>query len=396
MAILKILVINAGSSSIKVSLFDSSRLNEPAALWKASLLFTEGNKAELSVSGKEAGGRVTCASYSEGMSIILNAMGEGVVIDVVGHRIVHGGNYYSDSVVIDDEVVRNLKQCIELAPEHGPANMEGILAARKHLPNALQVAVFDTAFHQTMPESAKVLPGPYEWYEKQGIRRFGFHGISHKYCAGQAAEILGVASKPGERMINCHLGAGASLCAIKNGASVMTTMSFTPLDGLVMKTRSGSIDAGVLLHLMRKSIYSADKLDQALNGESGLKGISGLSGDMRELIQDAGSGNKRAQLALEMFVNSVASNIAALVTCLGGLDALIFTAGIGENSAEVRSMICKKLAFLGVELDEKQNADAAEDKLISASSSQIQCLVIHTREDLLIARECNRLDSKSR
>jgi acetate kinase len=262
------------------------------------------------------------------------------------------------------------------------------------LPEAEQVAVFDTAFHQTMPESAKVLPGPYEWYEKYGIRRFGFHGISHKYCASRVGEIIGDGSGAGgERIITCHLGAGASLAAIKNGVSVMTTMSYTPLDGLIMKTRSGAIDAGVLLHLLRKGIYSADKLNQALNGESGVKGISGLSGDMRELLQFAG-GNKRAQLALDMFVDSVASNIAALIPRLGGLDVLVFAAGIGENSPEIRLAVCKKLAFMGVELDERQNADSAEDKLISASGSKVKCLVVHTREDLLIARECARLVRK--
>jgi acetate kinase len=367
-----VLVINAGSSSVKVSLFDSDKLEDYLPVWKAAENTADTPGAEV-------------------LAKLLKQTPSLDAVEAVGHRIVHGGNFYSDSVVIDDKVVANLKQCIELAPDHMPDNLEGITTARKLIPKAQHIAVFDTAFHQTMPESAKVLPGPYSWYEEHGIKRFGFHGISHKYCSLRAAEILHASGHAAQKMIVCHLGAGASLCAVKDGKSVMNTMSYTPLDGLIMQTRSGAIDIGAAIHLLRKNVYDVNGLDKVLNEESGLKGISGLSGDMQELLQAAQSKNTRAQLALDMFVNSVADNIAALIPRLGGIDALIFTAGIGENSPGIRLLVCKQLEFIDVRLDEKQNASAAEDKLISASGSSIQCLVIHTREDLLIARECMEL-----
>lgn len=419
-----------------MSLFDTHMIESLAveSLWKAQLLFTGKDKAELTTSRlvrktqkqqiqkdpeeqakdqQTTSSSINCASYADGLATMLSMLIDmpnhphGVIasydaIEAVGHRVVHGGPSYSDSMVINDEVVRKLEQYLELAPEHQPANLKGIATARKLIPNAVQVAVFDTAFHQTMPESAKVLAGPYEWYEKYGIRRYGFHGISHKYCSLRAAELLNKDVRD-LRMITCHLGAGASLTAIKNGTSIMTTMSYTPLDGLIMKTRIGAIDPGVALHFLHNGTYNADQLNQLLNEEAGLKGISGLSGDMRELLKavDSSGGtcnrNHRAQLALDMFVDSVAGHIASLIPCLGGLDVLVFTAGIGENSPEVRSLVCKQLEFLGVQLDKQQNKSIAAnsanntDAIISSNQSRITCLVVHTREDLLIARECTRL-----
>lgn len=274
-----------------------------------------------------------------------------------------------------------------LAPAHNPANLEGIEALEQILGTEVpQIAVFDTAFHTQMPLFAAIYPGPYEWFE-QGIRRYGFHGISHQYCAQRAAQILGRELKE-LRLITCHLGNGCSLAAIRDGHSVDTTMGFTPLDGLMMGSRSGSVDPGILIHLMRQEGYTADKLEQLLNLASGLKGISGVSEDMRQIMAAIAQGNQRAQLALDIYVHRLRSGICAMLASLGGLDALIFTAGVGENSPTIRAAACEAFEFLGLKLDPEKNTRLPDDRDIATADSTLRVLVIHTQEDWAIAQEC--------
>ncbi len=315
---------------------------------------------------------------------------EGVEeIDVVGHRVVHGGRKYRQSTPIDAAVKAEISRLSSLAPAHNPINLEGIETVEKLLPGVPQIAVFDTAFHSGLPDAAAIYPGPYEWIAGD-IRRYGFHGISHQYCAGRAAQILGkdLASL---RLITCHLGNGCSLAAIRNGQSVDTTMGFTPLEGLMMGTRSGSIDPGILTYLMRENGTTADKLDHILNRESGLKGISGLSGDMREIAAGMKQGNARAQLAFDIYIHRLRFHIGAMLPALGGLDALVFTAGIGENSPPVRAATSEAFAFMGLQINADKNQNKPLDEDISKPESTVRVLVIHTQEDWAIARECWKL-----
>jgi acetate kinase len=309
-------------------------------------------------------------------------------IDIVGHRIVHGGQEYSKATLVTPDVKAAIQQLAELAPAHNPVNLEGIEAIEQILAQVPQVAVFDTAFHSQLPLSAAVYPGPYEWFE-QGIRRYGFHGISHQYCVQRAVQLLG---KPLDslRIISCHLGNGCSLAAVRNGVSIDTTMGYTPLEGLMMGTRSGSVDPSILIHLMRQG-YDAEKLDNILNKQSGLKGLSGVSGDMRQIKQSIEEGNSRAQLAFDVYVHRLRSHIGAMLASLGGLDALIFTGGVGENSAPVRAAAVEAFAFLGLKFDQAKNEASPVDEDIAATDSTIPVLVIHTEEDWAIAKECWQL-----
>jgi acetate kinase len=277
----------------------------------------------------------------------------------------------------------------ELAPAHNPASLSGIEAIEQILGAVPQVAVFDTAFHAQMPEMATIYPGPYEWL-KQEIRRYGFHGISHQYCAARAAELLDRDLRD-LRLVTCHLGNGCSLAAIRDGRSVDTTMGFTPMEGLMMGSRSGSIDPGLLLHLLRQPNYSVDQLDRILNQESGLEGISGLSNDLREILTAMAKGNSRAQLAFDIYMHSLRSHIGAMLASLGGLDALAFTAGVGEHAAPVRAGACEAFAFLGLKLDLEKNAQSRLDWDIAAPDSTVRVLVIHAQENWEIARECWKL-----
>jgi acetate kinase len=277
----------------------------------------------------------------------------------------------------------------ELAPAHNPANLEGIVAIEQVLGAVPQVAVFDTAFHAQIPEMAAIYPGPYEWFEED-IRRYGFHGISHQYCAARAAEILDRDLNE-LRLVTCHLGNGCSLAAIRGGRSLNTTMGFTPLEGLMMGSRSGSIDPGLLLHLLRQPNCSVDRLDRILNQESGLKGISGLSSDLREILTAMAQGNARAQLAFDTYVHSLRCHIGAMLASLGGLDVLVFTAGVGEHAAQLRGAACEAFAFLGLKLDQEKNSQSRLDWDIAAPDSTVRVLVIHTEEDWEIARECWKL-----
>ena len=398
----KVLVINAGSSSIKSCVYDIAhgQHNEPYVepVWRAQVSMS-GEKGKLKVTPTK--GEPTTTDFKnenmnsgyEQLFTILNTHPGSPIdspdeIHAVGHRVVHGGEKYFVPTKVTPEVTRDLEKLIDLAPSHMPSNLKGLQTASEHFPKSLQIAVFDTAFHSTMPDEAIIYPTPWEWYHDRLIRRYGFHGISHSYCMKRAAQIL---KKETDElvMINCHLGSGGSLCAIKNGESIMNTMGFTPLEGLVMGTRSGSIDPGILFYLLSHGAYTVDELDIKLNKESGLKGISGISGDMLEIQNAADKKDRRAQLAVEIYIRSLTSNIAAMLPLLGGVDVLSFAGGIGENSASIRKAAVERLAFLGILIDEGKNKEAcAKDLNITAPGSKVQTLVIHTNEELEIARDC--------
>jgi acetate kinase len=307
-------------------------------------------------------------------------------IDAVGHRVVHGGESFAKSVLIDENVMKGIKDCIDLAPLHNPPNIIGIRACQKLLPNVKMVAVFDTAFHQTMPESSYIYAIPYEYYEKYRIRRYGFHGTSHLFVSERAAQIMGK-NKEDLNIITCHLGNGASVSAIKGGKCIDTSMGLTPLEGLIMGTRSGDMDPAIVTFLMEKEGLSAKEVDNMLNKKSGVLGISGVSSDFRDIEEEAEKGNKKAQLALDMFHTRVKKYIGAYAAQLGHVDALVFTAGLGENSAESREEICKNMDFLGIEIDTNVNKVRGKETLISTENSRVKVYIIPTNEELVIARD---------
>ena len=383
-----ILVINAGSSSHKCSLFGTERFE---LLWEAHLEWKENFRdAHLTASdihGKKISQKITIASTREGLKAIFESLKLPAHIVAVGHRVVHGGEKFIQTTRITPEVKKTIGELSYLAPLHNPANLEGIEAAEKHFGDLPQFAVFDTAFHATLPEEALTYPIPYEW-RKKGIRRYGFHGISHHYCAKRAAELVG---RPLEelRIINCHLGAGCSLAAIKGGKSIDTTMGFTPLEGLMMASRSGTIDPGIIFYLINHLKMQPEMIEKALNSRSGLLGVSGSSEDMRDIIQESSKGKKQSELALNVFLHRLRSFIGAMTASLQGIDLLVFAAGIGENSAFIREKTCEGLAYLGIELQPRENAkESRKDWVISTPKSRVQVAVVHTQEDLAIAREC--------
>ena len=401
---MKILVLNAGSSSQKSCLYELNEVlpdRPPQPLWEAQIDWNHRQGvAELKVeaaSGTEQEEEFASDSRDAAISRMLETLRQGKTqvinslkeIDIVGHRVVHGGQDYQQSTLISPDVKEAIARLSVFAPVHNPVNLEGIEALEKILPNVPQVAVFDTAFHAQLPPAAFVYPGPYEWLE-DGIRRYGFHGISHQYCARRAAQILN-RDLTDLRLISCHLGNGCSLAAIRGGWSVDTTMGFTPLDGLMMGSRSGAIDPGIIIHLLRRSDLTSEKLDNILNRNSGLKGISGVSSDMRQIGEAITQGNERAQLALDIYIHRLRAGIGAMLASLGGLDALIFTAGVGENSAVVRAAACEAFGFLGLKLDGEKNQHSPVDQDIAAVDSAARVLVIHTQEDWEIARECWKL-----
>jgi len=310
-------------------------------------------------------------------------------IAAVGHRIVNGGRDYTQPTAITPGVKAAIRRMAVFAPLHNRVELEGIELVERIFGGIPQIAVFDTAFHSQLPNAAAVYPGPYEWLE-QGIRRFGFHGINHEYCAKRAAQMLGKDLLP-LKLVTCHLGNGCSLAAIRNGRSVDTTMGFTPLEGLMMGTRSGSVDPGILTYLLREQNLNGQQLDHLLNKKSGLLGISGISGDMRKIVSAMKDGNERAKLAFDIFVHRLQTGIGAMVASLGGIDVLVFTAGIGENSAEMREAACAKLAFLGVHLEQGKNAACKADQNISTANSPVKSLVIQAQEDWAIACETWKL-----
>lgn len=398
---MKILVLNAGSSTLKSCLYELNDVlpdRPPQPLWSAQIDWThQQGIAELKVktaTGDRLEEEFASESRTDAISRMLETLWQGKTqtindlteIDIVGHRVVHGGQDYQQSTLISPDVKEAIARLSVFAPVHNPVNLEGIEAIENILGNVPQIAVFDTAFHAQLAPAAFVYPGPYEWLEN-GIRRYGFHGISHQYCARQAADILG-RDLSDLRLISCHLGNGCSLAAIRGGVSVDTTMGFTPLEGLMMGSRSGSIDPGILIHLLKQSDFTAEKLDDILNRNSGLKGISGVSSDMRQLVQAITQGNQRSQLALDIYIHRLRAGIGAMLASLGGLDALIFTAGVGENSPVVRAATCEVFGFIGLKLDGEKNQHSPVDQDIAAVDSAVRVLVIHTQEDWEIAREC--------
>jgi acetate kinase len=401
---MKILVLNSGSSSQKSSLYDVRNAppeHPPAPAWEGKIEW-DGDHADLQArnsQGAQLQDRVKVSSRSHAISQLLDTLWAGNVravtapseIDVVGHRVVHGGQELKEPVCITPEVKAAIARMSVFAPLHNRAEMEGIEIIEKRMGSVLQVAVFDTGFHSTLPEAAAVYPGPFEWLA-QGIRRYGFHGINHQYCAGRTAQLLGkeLASL---KIVSCHLGNGCSLAAIREGRSIDTTMGFTPLEGLMMGTRAGSVDPGILTYLMRDGKYNGEQLDSLLNTKSGLLGISGISSDMRQIVAAMKDGNARAKLAFDIFAHRLQTGIGAMAAALGGVDALIFTAGIGENSVEVRAAACSNLGFLGVKLDGAKNKQPSADQDISAPESAVRVLVVRAQEDWAIAQDCWKLAS---
>jgi acetate kinase len=395
---MKILVLNAGSSSQKSCLYDLSDplpSESPLPLWSAEIDWTDARLQVQTAAGKIDLIQLSSTDRRAGMGQMLQTLWSGdtqVIADqssiaAVGHRVVHGGQRYQQTVRIDANVKSTIASLMPLAPAHNPANLEGIELVEALLGERVpQFAVFDTAFHSHIPDAAAIYPGPYAWVEA-GIRRYGFHGISHAYCADRAAQLLG-RDLSSLRLISCHLGNGCSLAAIQDGQSIDTTMGFTPLEGLMMGSRSGSVDPGILIYLMREQGDDADRLDALLNQQSGLKGLSGVSHDLRAVQAAMKAGNQQAQLAWDVYIHRIRSGIGAMRMSLGGLDALIFTAGVGENNAAVRSVVCQGLEFLGVALDERLNQTGNTDRDIATKDAPSRILVLYTQEDWQIAKSC--------
>jgi len=397
---MRILTLNAGSSSIKASLFefvDPDSAGSPGsairARWDGLLDWSEaGHPARLTITTSDGKKHDRQAGHPksshERAAIILESLAETEdpeSIDCAGHRVVHGGSTYCATTLVDTEVKKEIDRLTKFAPLHNKLNLEVIEEAERRLPGVRQYAVFDTAFHATIPAHASLYAVPYSFFEDLGIKRFGFHGISHQYASLKAAELAG--SMP-NRLIICHLGNGCSLSAVKSGLSVDTTMGFTPLDGLMMGSRCGAIDPGIIFHVLANGALDAGALESVLNRESGLKGISGLSNDMREITRAMKDGHRRATLAFDMFVHSVAGNAGRMAASLGGLDALVFTGGIGEHSALVRERVAERLSFLNIALDARRNDTVDNDAFISSTDSEVSVIVVRAREDLMIAREC--------
>ncbi|RLG96157.1 acetate kinase [Candidatus Bathyarchaeota archaeon] len=391
---MKILVINCGSSSIKYSLIDIES-EETLVQGIVEKIGEEHSIFRQRVLGREVERRVKVRNHKDGLKLILDSLkspSTGVIrdqseISAVGHRVVHGGSDFVESTVIDDKVIETIRKYSSLAPLHNPPNLTGITILRELLPGIPHVAVFDTAFHQTMPEVAYLYPIPYEYYEKYGVRRYGFHGVSHRYVSQRAAEILGRDIRE-LKIITCHLGNGCSITAVDRGRSVDTSMGFTPLEGVPMGTRSGDIDPSIIQFLAEVENLTLNEIYEILNKRSGLLGLSGVSNDVREIKKAADSGDHRAEIALEILAYRVKKYIGAYAAVMGGVDAIVFTAGIGENAHYIRSKICEGLEFLGVILDEDRNRNPAEwNGVISAENSRVKVLVVPTREDLIIAKE---------
>lgn len=400
---MKILVINCGSSSVKYQLIDTETETALAkgmvsriGMSGSVLTHKPHDRPEVKVSG-EILDHIVAVEYVVSMLLSPN---HGVIkdrseIQAIGHRVVHGGEEFSDSVLITPELLSKIRNLIDLAPLHNPHNIRGVNACQKTLPGVPMVAVFDTAFHHKMPPHAYIYGLPYVMYKRYGIRRYGFHGTSHKYVSEQAARMLG---RPLEelRLITCHLGNGASVTAIDGGVSVDTSMGFTPLEGLLMGTRSGDLDPAIILHIMAREELTLHEANTLLNKHSGLAGISGVSSDMREIIQSAKDNHSNARIALDSYCYRLRKYIAAYIGVLGGLDALVFTAGIGENSPDVRELSLHGLEFMGLKVDKTKNNQAVGKELdISADDATIKTLVIPTNEELVIARDTERIVKES-
>ena len=396
-ACMKILVINSGSSSIKFKLIDmedetllAEGLIERIGLDEGRIKYKSDDKTIIL--------EEPVPDHKQGIDFILDALTNAEYgpiesyseIGAVGHRVVHGGEKFTSSVIIDEEVIRGIEDCSFMAPLHNPPNLQGIWATMEELPGISNIAVFDTAFHQTMPPVSYIFPVPYSIFEEEHIRRFGFHGPSHQYVSQQAAIMM---DKPIEELciITCHLGNGSSLCAVKHGKSMDTSLGYGTACGVMMGTRSGDIDSAVLIDLVENYDYSISDVKEMVYKKSGILGISGLSSDQRDVEDAAEEGNERAELALEMFASSVRKYIGAYAVTMGALDAIVFTAGVGENGPQMRERICRGLEVLGVSIDVEVNDFKGLQRDISAQESRVKVLVIPTNEELMIARETNRL-----
>ncbi len=398
---MKILVINCGSSSLKYQLIDSDT-EQVLAKGLCERIGIEGGCLTHQGAGKE---KVTIQKdmpeHTVAVQMVIEALTDkehGVIasldeIGAVGHRIVHGGEKFAGSVIVTDEVVQAIEECADLAPLHNPANLIGIRSCEKIMPGVLQAAVFDTAFHQTMPKKAYLYGLPYEYYEKYKVRRYGFHGTSHDFVSARAAQILGKDRKD-LRIIVCHLGNGASISAVKYGESVDTSMGLTPLEGLIMGTRCGDIDPAVVSFLGEKEQLSYQELSDVMNKKSGVLGMSGISSDFRDLGAAADKGDERAKMTLDAYAYRVAKYIGAYTAAMGGVDVIAFTAGVGENNISMREMIGEYLGFLGTKVDHEKNNRRGEEAVISTPESRVSIMVVPTNEELAIARETLRLVSK--
>ncbi len=395
-----VLVLNCGSSSIKYSVYETNNNSEVIAKGLIERIGLNESIFTHKPSGKEHYKIITdIPDHTIGINLVIDALidpGHGVLNDIseigaVGHRVAHGGENFTESVLIDDKVKKDIEECSELAPLHNPANLKGILSVEKLIPGIRQVAVFDTSFHQTLPDYAYMYAIPYEYYEKYRIRKYGFHGTSHKFVANKAANLL---NKNIEdlNVVTCHLGNGASITAIKGGKSVDTSMGFTPVDGLIMGTRTGEVDPGVLIYIADKEHLNVQGVSNMINKKSGVMGITNLSSDMRDLEIAANSGNERAILALNMYAYKVKKFIGAYAAAINGIDLLVFTGGVGENDFNLRKMICNDMEFLGLEFDEESNFELkGKDQVISKPESKVTVMTITTDEELVIARDTDRL-----
>ncbi len=397
---MKVLVLNCGSSSLKYQLINMENEEvmakgylEKIGLPDSFLTHTvngEKHKIEEKVNNHEEGIKLVVDQLLDNEYGVIKDLKE---IDAVGHRVVHGGEKFSGSVLITDDVIAAMKECIPLAPLHNPAGITGIEACQKALPGVPMVGVFDTAFHQTLPEKAYMYAIPYEYYEKYGIRKYGFHGTSHKFVSQRVAEVM---NKPIEdlKIISCHLGQGASLCAVDGGKSIETTMGLTPLAGVPMGSRSGDIDPSIVTFLMKNENLSSDEMDKILNKQSGKLGLSGVSIDDRDIEAAAKEGNKRAQLAIDNFAYQVAGFIGKLAVQMKGVDVITFTAGIGENGIDARKNICEYLGVLGIKIDDEKNNCRGKEVEISTPDSKVKVYVIPTNEELMIARDTKEIVSR--
>lgn len=395
---MNILVINCGSSSLKYQLLDMETRN-PLAKGLVERIGIAGSMLTHRPEGME---KVVITAEIPDHTVAIRYVLDSLVhqeygvlkdlgqIEAIGHRVVHGGEEFTQSALITESVLKAVEDCVELAPLHNPPNIAGIMACRKLMPGVPQVGVFDTAFHQTMPKHAYIYGLPYEMYEKYKIRKYGFHGISHKYVSQRAAALL---NKPLEdlKLISCHLGNGASITAIQGGKSLETSMGFTPLEGLMMGTRSGDLDPAIVSFIMRKEGMNSQKVDEFLNKKCGVLGVSGVSSDFRDLETAAEQGNMRAQLALDIFAHDVKKYIGAYAGVLNGVDTVIFTAGLGENSPEMREAVCRDMSYLGIELDYDKNKIRGEELDISAPGARCRVLVIPTNEELMIGLETQQI-----
>lgn len=397
---MKILVLNCGSSSVKYKLIETEgekvlaeggveKIGMDGCFLKYKDMSTGDKKIEeLGKTDHKGAILAIMKNLTDSKTGVLKSFDE---IGAVGHRVVHGGEKFSSSVIIDAEVKEMIKQCYDLAPLHNPANITGIEAIEAVLPDVKQVAVFDTAFHQTMPQKAYMYALPYKYYSEDGVRRYGFHGTSHRYVSARAAEFLGK-NLNDLKMITCHVGNGGSITAVYHGKSIDTSLGLTPTEGLMMGTRVGDVDPGALIYLMHRHHLSADELQKILNKESGVLGVSEVSSDMRELEAAIKEGNEKAILALDMYEHRIVKYIGAYAAEMGGVDVIVFTGGVGENQTGLRSNVCRPLAFMGVEIDEEKNAKSrGEEVVVSTPSSKVTVVVIPTDEELMIARDAAAL-----